>query len=81
MRRLEEESKGSTSEEEPEYESDHNSDKSIESDQGAPRVKISFYLSTELLTEGNLELSDIKIESYPASKISSMEADLLGRLR
>ena len=61
MRKTEEESKGSTSEEEPEYESDGISDKSIKSDHGAPRLKISLYLSTELITERNLTLADIDI--------------------
>ena len=50
MHYLEEESKGSTSSEEPEYESDHLSDKSIKSDRGAPKIKISLYLSTPMIT-------------------------------
>jgi hypothetical protein len=60
-----EESKGSTSEEEPEYESDSISDKSIRSVEGAPKLKISYYLSSELITGMNLTLADITIESYP----------------
>jgi hypothetical protein len=72
-----EESKGSTSEEEPEYESDSISDKSIKSVDGAPRLKISYYLSSELITEANLTLADITIESYPDSKIETMEYELL----
>jgi hypothetical protein len=74
MNKLEEESKGSTSSEEPEYDSDHISDKSIKSDEGAPKIKIAFYLSTALMTERNLTLADIKIESYPTSKIDKMES-------
>jgi hypothetical protein len=50
MKNMEEESKGSTSSDEPEYESDHLSDKSIKSDNGAPKIKISLYLSTPLIT-------------------------------
>jgi hypothetical protein len=74
---MEEESKGSTSSDEPEYESDHLSDKSIKSDRGAPKIKISSYLSTPLITESNLTLADVNIESYPESKISTMESKLL----
>ena len=80
MQSLQEESKGSTSEEEPEYESDNNSDKSIKSSGGAPKLKISFYLSTQLITGENLTLADIMVESYPASRIESMELELVRRL-
>jgi hypothetical protein len=76
MQQLEEESKGSTSSEEPEYDSDHISDKSIKSDGEAPKIKISYYLSTHLVTERNLTLADITIESYPISKINKLESDL-----
>ena len=50
MKSMDEESKGSTSSDEPEYESDHLSDKSIKSDKGAPKIKITIYLSTPLIT-------------------------------
>ena len=50
MKNIEEESKGSTSSDEPEYESDHLSDKSIKRDKGAQKIKISLYLSTLLMT-------------------------------
>jgi hypothetical protein len=73
---MEEESKGSTSSEEAEYDSDHISDKSVKSDNGAPRIKISLYLSTPLITESNLTLADVNIESYPESRIGTMEAEL-----
>jgi hypothetical protein len=71
---MEEESKGSTSSEEAEYDSDHISDKSIKSDNGAPKIKISLYLSTPLITDSNLTIADVNIESYPASKIDIMES-------
>src|SRR6266446_1537769 len=80
MQKILEESKDSTSSEEPEYESDINSEKSVKSDQGAPRLKISYYWSTDLITLRDLTLADIKIESYPASKISNMESELIARL-
>jgi hypothetical protein len=37
-------------------------------------------LSTHLITERNLTLADINIESYPESKISTMESMLLSRI-
>jgi hypothetical protein len=73
---MEEESKGSTSSEEPEYGSEGISDKSIQSDNGAPKIKVVYYLSTKLITERNLTLADIAIESYPTSKIDHMESEL-----
>lgn len=51
MKKNLEESKGSTSSDEPEYDSDLNSIKSIKSDQKAPKLKISLYLSTNLITQ------------------------------
>ena len=69
-----EESKGSTSSEEPEYDSDIHSEKSIEGSRGVPKLKISLYLSTDLVTSANLTLADITIEKYPASKIHKMES-------
>ena len=56
-----EESKGSTSSEEPEYESDVHSEKSIEGSKGGSKLKISLYLSTDLVTQKNLTLADIKV--------------------
>jgi len=50
MQKILEESKDSTSSEEPEYESDINSEKSIKSDHDAPKLKISYYWSTDLIT-------------------------------
>ena len=81
MKNLQEESKDSTSSEEPEYESDIHSEKSIESNKGAPRLKISLYLSTDLITWRNLTLADITIEKYPASKIQEMESELIAGLK
>ena len=80
MQDLIEESKGSTSSEEPEYDSDVNSAKSIKSDNNAPRLKITLYLSTHLVTERNLTLADITIESYPESKIKTMESKFLKKI-
>ena len=74
MNLMEEESKGSTSSEEPEYDSDHLSDKSIKSDGDAPKLKISLYLSTPLITERDLTLADVNVESYPESKIITMQS-------
>ena len=76
-----EESKESTSSEEAEYDSDVNSAKSIRSMGGAPKLKIVQYLSTELVTGRNLTLADIQVESYPESKIKSMESELLNSLK
>jgi len=69
-----EESKGSTSSEEPEYDSDIHSEKSIEGSRGAPKLKISLYLSTDLATSANLTLADINVEKYTSSKIEQMES-------
>ena len=80
MQKILEESKDSTSSEEPEYESDINSEKSIKSDHDAPRLKISFYWSTDLIIRRDLTLADINIESYPASKITNMESELIAGL-
>jgi len=77
MNANQEESKGSTSSEEPEYDSDINSEKSLRSSQGAPRVKIVQYLSTQLLTSRDLTLADVEVSSYPASKIQTMESELI----
>ncbi len=76
-----EESKGSTSSEEPEYDSDIHSEKSIEGSRGAPKLKISLYLSTCLVTSRDQTLADITVEKYPASKIEKMESDLKARIR
>ena len=53
------------------------SEKTIKSDNNAPKVKISIYLSTNLVTVRDLTIADIKVETYPASKISTMESDLV----
>ncbi len=72
MLRALEESKHSTSSEEPEYDSDVDSTKVVGSDSGAPRVKISQYLSTQLIATKGLTLADIEVEAYPSSKIEAM---------
>jgi len=51
MASKEEEDKNSTSSEEPEYESDIGSEKSIAGDNKAPPLKIVQYLSTNLIVE------------------------------
>jgi hypothetical protein len=61
MRNQEEESKGSTSEEGPEYESDVNSVKSDDNKSKASRMSNISYLSTNLVTSKNLTLADIYI--------------------
>ena len=59
-----EESKGSTSGEESEYDSDTNPPDLAKSRSIAAKVMPGVYLSTNLITEKNLTLADINIESY-----------------
>ena len=77
MRKLEEESKGSTSEEELEYESDTPSLKSVKIGSRAPKPNITPYLSTNLITGKNLTLADVTIEDFSVNKIEDMEYDLI----
>ena len=73
MRNNKEESKGSTSSEEPEYESDINSIKSGKSASKPSKSKITPYLSTNLITETNLTLPDIIIQNYTMDQIEDLE--------
>ena len=68
-----EESKGSTSSEEPEYDSDIGSAKSGTGVTRPPPLKITQYLSTCLLVEKNLTLADVEVSSCPTAKIKEME--------
>jgi hypothetical protein len=77
MKKIEEESKGSTSEEEPEYESDTHSAKSEKAPSKSTRPKITPYLSTNLITERNLTLADVSVEDYSVERIEDMKYDLI----
>ena len=76
-----EESKGSTSSEELEYESDVESEKVIASGTRAPPLKIVQYLSTNLIAGSNLTLADVEVSSCPVGKIKEMEDELIKQLR
>ena len=77
MKNIDEESKGSTSGEESDYESDTNPAELPKSGSIAAKVMPGVYLSTNLITEKNLTLADIKIESYTLEVIKSMESELI----
>lgn len=81
MEKTQEESKGSTSSDEVDQVSEVDSIKSIISGRGGPPLKISLYLSTNLIVGRNLTLADIVVESYPASKIREMEDSLSESLK
>ena len=76
-----EESKGSTSSEEVEYESDIESEKVIASGTRAPPLKVVQYLSTNLIAASNLVLADIEVSSCPINKIKEIENELIKQLR
>ena len=59
-----EESKGSTSEEESEYESDTDTVKSAQNKSKSSRMNNISYLSTNLITQNNITLADIEIKNY-----------------
>jgi hypothetical protein len=80
MKAMEEESKGSTSGEESDYDSDTQPPELPKSAAIAAKVMPGVYLSTNLITEKNLTLADINIESYTLDDIENMEADLIGRV-
>ena len=61
---MEEESKGSTSGEESEYDSDTYSPDLAKSGSIAAKVMPGVYLSTNLITGKSLTLADINMESY-----------------
>jgi hypothetical protein len=77
MRNQEEESKGSTSSEESEYESDIDSVKNDENKPKTSRMSNISYLSTNLITTKNLTLPDIEIKNYLDSTINDMESDYI----
>ena len=64
-----EESKGSTSSEELEYDSEQSSGKSAISTAKPPPLKIVLYLSTNLVVGQNLTLADIDVSSCPSAMI------------
>ena len=77
MRNQEEESKGSTSSEESEYESDIDSVKNDENKHRTSRMSNISYLSTNLITSKNLTLPEIEIKNYLDSTINDMESDYI----
>ena len=77
MKNIDKESKGTTSGEESDYESDTNPAELPKSGSIAAKVMPGVYLSTNLITEKNLTLADIKIESYTLEVIKSMESELI----
>ena len=77
MRNQEEESKGSTSSKESEYESDTNSVKSAQNKSKSSRMNNISYLSTNLITQNNITLADIEIKNYLDSTINDMESDYI----
>ena len=76
-----EESKGSTSSEELEYDSDIGSGKSVASGSRTPPLKVVQYLSTNLIVGSNLVLPDIEVSSCPTAKIQEMEDKLIKNLK
>ena len=81
MASKEEESKNSTSSEEPEYDSDKGSAKSVASGSWAAPLKIVQYLSTNLIVGQNLTLADVEVSSCPTAKIKEMEDELIKNLK
>jgi len=77
MRMNQEESKGSTSEEESEYESDTDTVKSAQNKSKSSRMNNISYLSTNLITQNNITLADIEIKNYLDSTINDMESDYI----
>jgi hypothetical protein len=47
----------------------------------AAKVMPGVYLSTNLITEKNLSLADIKIDSYTLQIIETMESDLIDEVQ
>jgi hypothetical protein len=80
MRNEEEESKGSTSSEESEYESDTDSVKNDENKPRTSRMSNISYLSTNLITSKNLTLPEIEIKNYLDSTINDMESDYIDQV-
>jgi hypothetical protein len=80
MKSMEEESKGSTSGEESEYEDGAEPADLTKRGSVAAKVMPGAYLSTNLISEKNLTLADIKIDSYTLQIIENMESDLIDKL-
>ena len=81
MASKDEESKGSTSSDELEYDSDIGSTKSGPHGKVAPALKVVKYLSTSLIVGSNLTLADIEVSSCPTIKIKEMENKLIKHLK
>ena len=77
MKSLEEESKGSTSGEESEYDDGADPTELTKRGSVAAKVMPGVYLSTNLITEKNLTLADIQIDSYTLQIIETMESELI----
>ena len=45
-----------------------------------PKAMTGVYLSTNLITERNLTLADIKIDNYTLDGIENMEAELIDKV-
>jgi hypothetical protein len=80
MRNEEEESKGSTSSEESEYESGTDSVKNDENKPRTSRMSNISYLSTNLITSKNLTLPEIEIKNYLDTTINDMESDYIDQV-
>ena len=72
-----EESKGSTSSKDSEFDSDTNPLDLPKKASIAAKVMPGVYLSTNLITEKNLTLADIKIESFTLEVIETMGSELI----
>ena len=77
MKLMEEESKGSTSGEESEYEDEADPKELTKSGSVAAKVMPGAYLSTNLITEKGLTLADIKIDNYTLQIIENKESELI----
>ena len=75
---MEEKSKGSTSEEESDFESDAEPADLTKKGSTAAKVMPGVYLSTNLITERSLTLADISIDTYTPQVILNMESELIG---
>ena len=76
-----EESKGATSSEEPEYESEADSEMVIPSGSRAPLLKVVQYLSTNLIVGSHLTLADVEVSNCPTVKMKELEDVLIKNLR
>ena len=74
---MEEESKGSTSGEESEYDDGADPPELTKRGSVAAKVMPGIYLSTNLIADKNLTLADIKIDGYTLQVIENMESELI----